>query len=104
MNIPLEIYGQLILSVVLGGAIGLERRLAHKTAGMRTFAMVSLGAAFSIEPADNPSFIKGRAACILVNKKAVGVIGELTPELLTAWNIEMPASGLELDLDELFGF
>ena len=37
------------LAVILGIAIGLERELAHKTAGMRTFAMVSLGSClFSI--------------------------------------------------------
>lgn len=45
MMIPYEVFGQLILAVVLGSIIGLERRLAHKSAGMRTFAMVSLGAA-----------------------------------------------------------
>lgn len=45
MSIPYEVFGQLILAVVLGSIIGLERRLAHKNAGMRTFAMVSLGAA-----------------------------------------------------------
>jgi len=45
MTIPYEVFGQLLLAVVLGSIIGLERRLAHKSAGMRTFAMVSLGAA-----------------------------------------------------------
>lgn len=45
MNVPYEVFGQLILAVLLGSFIGLERRLAHKSAGMRTFAMVSLGAA-----------------------------------------------------------
>lgn len=45
----LEIFGQLLLSVLLGSAIGLERELARKKAGMRTFALVSLGAClFSI--------------------------------------------------------
>lgn len=45
----LEIFWQLVLAVVLGAFIGLERELARKTAGMRTFALVSLGAAlFSI--------------------------------------------------------
>ena len=45
----LEVFGQLLLAVILGIAIGLERELAHKTAGMRTFAMVSLGSClFSI--------------------------------------------------------
>lgn len=45
MSIPYEVFGQLVLAVFLGSLIGLERRLAHKSAGMRTFAMVSLGAA-----------------------------------------------------------
>ncbi len=48
MVIPFEVFGQLVLAVVLGAIIGLERRLAHKSAGMRTFAMVSLGSALFI--------------------------------------------------------
>lgn len=41
-----ELYGQLILATVLGAVVGLERQLSKKAAGMRTFALVSLGAAF----------------------------------------------------------
>ncbi len=45
----LEIFTQLFLAVLLGGLIGFERELAKKTAGMRTFSLVALGAAmFSI--------------------------------------------------------
>lgn len=45
----LQIFGQLALAVLLGAVIGLERELARKTAGMRTFALVAMGAAlFSI--------------------------------------------------------
>ena len=39
------VFGQLVLAVVLGALIGLERQLAGKTAGMRTYALVSLGSA-----------------------------------------------------------
>lgn len=39
------VFGQLSLAVFLGALIGAERRLAHKMAGMRTFALVSMGAA-----------------------------------------------------------
>ena len=35
---------QLVSSVALGALIGVERRMAHKSAGLRTFALVSLGA------------------------------------------------------------
>ncbi|MBI4993500.1 MgtC/SapB family protein [Candidatus Wolfebacteria bacterium] len=37
-----EIFLRLILAVLLGSFIGLERQLAKKTAGLRTFALVSL--------------------------------------------------------------
>jgi len=41
-----EIFGQLALATILGALTGIERELAKKSAGMRTFALVSLGAAF----------------------------------------------------------
>lgn len=41
----LEIFGQLALATVLGAIIGVERELARKTAGIRTFALVCLGSA-----------------------------------------------------------
>ena len=40
-----ELAIRLILAAFLGGLIGLERTLAGKSAGVRTFALVSLGAA-----------------------------------------------------------
>jgi putative Mg2+ transporter-C (MgtC) family protein len=38
-----EVLGQLTLAVILGAIIGLERELAGKTAGVRTYALVALG-------------------------------------------------------------
>lgn len=47
----LEIFGQLLLAVVLGSAIGIDREIAHKSAGMRTHALVSMGSAlFTLLP------------------------------------------------------
>ncbi|MEK7193879.1 MAG: MgtC/SapB family protein [Patescibacteria group bacterium] len=40
-----EIFARLLAAVILGGLIGLERQLAKKTAGLRTFSLVSLGSA-----------------------------------------------------------
>ena len=39
---------QLGLALILGGALGIERIIAHKKAGLRTYAMVSLGACLFI--------------------------------------------------------
>lgn len=41
----IDIFKQLLLAVGLGAAIGVEREVAHKSAGMRTHALVSLGSA-----------------------------------------------------------
>lgn len=38
-----ELIFRLVLAVILGGLIGLERELFKKTAGLKTFALVSLG-------------------------------------------------------------
>ncbi len=43
-----EIIFRLLVAVVCGMAIGAERTLAHKTAGMRTCALVSMGAALFV--------------------------------------------------------
>jgi putative Mg2+ transporter-C (MgtC) family protein len=40
----LELLGQLVLAVLLGGAIGLERELSGKPAGLRTNILICVGA------------------------------------------------------------
>jgi putative Mg2+ transporter-C (MgtC) family protein len=42
-SIEIEVVSRLIVSAVLGACMGLERSLAGKHAGMRTYALVSLG-------------------------------------------------------------
>ena len=42
----METFLQLILAAFLGGLVGLERECKKKGAGLRTYALVSLGAAF----------------------------------------------------------
>ena len=43
-----DLFIKLFLAMFLGVLIGTERVLAHKTAGMRTYALVSMGSAFFI--------------------------------------------------------
>ena len=58
--LPVEMIGRLVLAVVLGILVGVEREISHRPAGLRTHALVSLGAClftiisidyFDIEPA-----------------------------------------------------
>ncbi|MGB0925318.1 MAG: MgtC/SapB family protein [Minisyncoccia bacterium] len=43
-----EIIGRLVLALLLGAMIGVERIHAGKTAGLRTFALVALGSALFV--------------------------------------------------------
>lgn len=44
----LSIFGRLALAMLLGLALGLERIYAHKTAGLRTYALVAMSSAFFV--------------------------------------------------------
>src|SRR3989339_2246283 len=48
MTAPAEILLRLVLSVVFGGLIGLEREVVHKPAGIRTHMLVCLGSALLV--------------------------------------------------------
>ncbi len=48
MTAPAEILLRLVLSVVAGGFIGLEREVVHKPAGIRTHMLVCLGSALFV--------------------------------------------------------
>lgn len=43
-----EMVLRLVVAVLLGGAVGLERSMAGKTAGMRTYALVAMGSALFV--------------------------------------------------------
>jgi putative Mg2+ transporter-C (MgtC) family protein len=44
-DLNIYIVGKLMLAALLGGAVGLERELSHKPAGLRTNLLICLGAA-----------------------------------------------------------
>jgi putative Mg2+ transporter-C (MgtC) family protein len=48
LDITLVPFLELIVALVLGSLLGLERTLAGKTAGMRTYALVSMGSCLFI--------------------------------------------------------
>ncbi len=63
--------------------------------------MRSLGLSYSVENFDIGSFIKGRGGKIRVDGKYVGIIGEISPEVLVNWQLGMPVAVLEMDLTEI---
>ncbi len=50
-------------------------------------------------PQDDPRFIPGRCAEIVVGGKRVGIFGEVHPAVLESWGCSMPAVVAEIDLD-----
>ncbi len=51
-----------------------------------------------MEKADHRSFIEGRCSSLTLNKKTVGFLGEMHPEVLDSFGIEEPVVAFELDL------
>src|ERR1700757_5522207 len=71
------IVGRLLLSALLGGAVGLERELRHKPAGFRTMMLICIGAALftiiSYEMASNVGGDHTRIAAQII--PGIGFIG-----------------------------
>ena len=53
------------------------------------------------EVSGDERFIPGRAAEIIYDGKAVGIFGEVHPQVLESWGCSMPAIMCEIDLDAL---
>ena len=49
----------------------------------------------------NPSFLTGRSAEILYNGRPAGYVGEMHPQAIENFGIEMPVAGFEIRLDAL---
>ena len=61
-----------------------------------------LGLHYDIEETEHGSFIEGRAGRAIVKGRKVAYLGEINPQVLENWNLEMPVAALELNLSELF--
>jgi len=62
----------------------------------------SLNLKYEIEELENESFISGRCGSIKINNKEIAYIGEINPQVLSNFNLDIPASCFELNLNELF--
>lgn len=64
---------------------------------------VNLGIKFTLLAADNISYLTpGRAAKILFNNTIIGFIGEIHPQILVNWDLELPAVCFELEVAPWF--
>jgi len=56
---------------------------------------------YEIKETRNNSFVPGRVGIIYINKKEIGYIGEIHPQVLENWGIQIPIAALEINLSEL---
>jgi phenylalanyl-tRNA synthetase beta chain len=62
----------------------------------------ALNSKYDLADTDHNSFIKGRSGRVIVNGEKIAYIGELHPQVLSNWTIDMPAAVLEINITELF--
>lgn len=56
---------------------------------------------YDVKEVEDPRFIPGRQAAIMLNGKQVGVFGEVHPQVLENWGIIVPCVAGEIDLEAL---
>jgi phenylalanyl-tRNA synthetase beta chain len=63
--------------------------------------LTNFGLDWQIRETKHPSFIDGRAGTALVGKTEVGILGEISPRVVTAWKLENPVAAFELNLERV---
>ena len=62
----------------------------------------SFGLKAEVRPIAHPSFIPGRVGEIMANRTRLGLIGEIAPKVLLAFDIGAPVAAFELDVSAFF--
>ena len=74
----------------------------NTAAGQLQTLFYYLSCEYDVEESDDPRFIPGRAATVMHKGQAVGVFGEIHPEVLENWGVSVPCTAGEFDLEALF--
>jgi len=64
------------------------------------YLMRMLDLKYNIEETEDSCFIEGRTGKIMLNKKEIGILGEISPLLIKNLGIKMPISSLEINIEE----
>jgi len=81
--------------------------VAHSNAGYTEIKQIldsllaNLGIEYKIEETEHDSFIIGRVGRVIVGQKKVAFIGEIHPQCIVNFNLEVPVATFELNLTEL---
>ena len=64
--------------------------------GVVDAVMRERGIEYSITGTDDPAFLKGRRAALIVDGNEIGTLGEIHPDVLTNFQLQQPTVGFEL--------
>jgi len=56
---------------------------------------------YKIKETEHPCFIPGRVGKIILNNKEIGILGEISPSAIDNWNLKMPVTALEIEIENL---
>ena len=85
-------------------AIASSHETANYTEARQALDLIfaSFGLKYEIEEEEHGSFISGRVGRAIVNGRKVAYLGEISPQVLSNFGLEMPVCAFELNLSELF--
>jgi phenylalanyl-tRNA synthetase beta chain len=66
------------------------------------FLMRMIDAKYEIRGVEHGSFIPGRVGRVSVKGKDIAYIGEISPQVLSNFSIEMPTAAFEINVTELY--
>jgi len=61
----------------------------------------NLGVEWQIKQTTHPTFIEGRTGTILIDNQEIGIIGEISPQVLENWKLENPTAAFEINLQKI---
>lgn len=88
-------------STMLGALIAHTTAHFSETHSFLDHLLFHLDIPYTLEPLRHPTFLDGRAGQIRCEDVALGIIGEIHPEVLEAWQITMPSVAFELNVTRL---
>jgi phenylalanyl-tRNA synthetase beta chain len=61
----------------------------------------NIGVEWQIKETTHPTFIEGRTGQITIDNQDIGIIGEISPQVLENWNLENPTAAFEINLQKI---
>ncbi len=112
VDYPQRIFEEGIVSVKKGENAAEYERIAGVTAHRGAnftevrqiidYMLRMFGLNYEIKEISHDSFIRGRVGRVSVNGVEVAYLGEINPQVLVNFGLELPVAGFELNLTELF--